>query len=560
MRDYQHAWLRADVVAGLTAGTVVIPQAMAYATIAGLPVQVGLYTCLVPMAVYALFGGARALSVSTTSTIAVLVASALAALPAHSVDTAAHQVQAAATLTFMVGVCLLGMRLLRLGALVEMVSPATLSGIRVGVGLTVAASQLPALLGVTSDPDDDGFFGRVGDVLGKLESVNGPTVAISATCLVVLLALRRFAPRVPGPLVVVAAGIALVALTAVEDHGVALIDKVPRGLPDVQLPVAGDILDLLPAALAIAVMAFLETVLVSRTNRRRDEPAIDVDQELVAVGLASLGGGLTQTLPPAGGLSQSAVNLRAGARSQVAQLATVVLALLVALLLAPVLDDLPRCVLAAVVFVAVIGLLDATDFVDYARIDRAELWIALIVAAIGLTGGMLVGVAVGLVLTLALVVRHVNQPQVRRLYPRPEGGWTTTPPTAGAAPPVGDVVLLHLDRSLYAGNAQPTVDAVLAAADAAQPPARAVILETAAVHDVTVPFLDALRTMATDLEQEGSMLVVAGLPPESSAVLDRSPWFRGQRDAGRVQRTVEDALASIGPSPAPAVGDQPRPR
>lgn len=549
MRGYRRAWLRTDVLAGLTAGTVVIPQAMAYATIAGLPVQVGLYTCLVPMVVYALFGGARALSVSTTSTIAVLVASALAGLPRGAVDSVTDQVQAAATLTFMVGVCLLGMRLLRIGALVEMVSPATLSGIRIGVGLTVAASQLPALVGVAPDPDDDGFFGRIADLLPKLDTANGATVAVGLGSVAVLLVLRRLAPRLPAPLFVVGAGIALVALTSVEAHGVALIDKVPRGLPAVRLPVAGDVLGLLPAALAIAVMAFLETVLVSRTNRRREEPSIDVDQELVAVGLAALGGGLTQTLPPAGGLSQSAVNLRAGARSQVAQLATAVLALLVALVLAPVLDDLPRAVLAAMVLVAILGLLDPSDFADYARIDRAELWVALVVAAIGLTGGMLLGVAVGLVLTLALVVRQVNRPRVRRLYPRPEGGWTTTPTPV---PSPAGVLLLHLDGGLYAGNAQATVDAALRTAASVQPPTRAVLLECSAVHEVTVPFLDALRALASDLEQSGATLMVTALPPETSAVLDRSPWFREQRTVGRVHESIGEALTAVAPVRAPA--------
>ena len=160
MRGYQRPWLRIDVLAGLAAGTVVVPQAMAYATIAGLPVEVGLYTCMVPMIAYALLGGARTLSVSTTSTIAVLVASTLAGLSARS---AGAQLDAAFTLTVLVGLCLLAMRLFRLGGLIENISPATLTGIRLGVGLTVAASQLPALLGVGSDPDATGFFARLKD-------------------------------------------------------------------------------------------------------------------------------------------------------------------------------------------------------------------------------------------------------------------------------------------------------------------------------------------------------------------------------------------------------------
>ena len=430
LQGYSRSWAGRDVVAGVATGTVVIPQAMAYATIADLPVQIGLYTCMVPMLLYAVLGGSRTLSFSTTSTIALLTATSLAGLTGHS---EADLLRAAFTLTTLVGVCLLGMRLLHLGALVESISPATLAGVRVGVGLTVAASQLPALLGVPADPDANGFFEKVADALGKVGDASGVTVLVSVVSLTVLLVLRRFLPQVPGPLIVVAGGIALVAFTDVEHHGLALIDHVPTGLPSVSLPVPGEVFSLLPAALAIAVMAFLETVLVARTNRERHEPPIDVDRELLANGVAALGGGLTQSLPPAGGFSQSAVNMRSGARSQLAGLVTAVLACLVALFLAPLLDDLPSAVLAAVVMMAILALLDPTEFFRFARVDRAELWVAVMVALIGLTGGMLLAVAVGVALTLFLVIRTVNRPRVALLFPRAGGGWTTEP--ALVAPP-----------------------------------------------------------------------------------------------------------------------------
>ncbi len=548
LSGYERGWLRWDVLAGLAAGTVVIPQAMAYATIAGLPVEVGLYTCLLPMAVYALLGGARALSVSTTSTIAVLVAATIGGLPADRTATTSDAMGAAFTLTFLVGVCLLGMRLLRLGGLIEVISPATMTGIRLGVGLTVAVTQLPALLGVAAT-DADGFFGSVVDVAGELPETDAVTVAVSVVAIGVLLVQRRLAPAVPGPLLVVVAGIVLVASTDVEDRsdgqGLVLIDRVPTGLPSISLPVPGDIVALLPGALAIAVMAFLETVLVARTNRRRGEPPIDVDQELVAVGAASLAGGLTQSLPPAGGFSQSAVNLRSGARSQVAQLVTAGLAVLVALVMAPLLADLPRAVLAAMVMVAVVGLLDPRDLRLFARIDRAELWVALVVAAIGLVGGMLLGVAVGVALTLALVVRAVNRPRVRPLYRDPAGGWTTTRPDP--VPTEDGVVVLHLDGALYAGNARPTVDAVLAAVDATDPPPKRVVLEGAAVHDVTVPMLDAFRELRDELADAGTDLVLAAFPPEALRVARRATWFAEHEDRELVRPDVDAALADATP-------------
>ena len=378
LQGYDRRWLRLDVVAGIAAGTVVIPQAMAYATIAGLPVEVGLYTCMLPMLVYALLGGSRSLSISTTSTIAILAASALSTLPSSRVED--DLLRDAFTLTTLVGLCLLAMRLFRLGSLVEQISPATLSGVKAGVGLTVAATQLPALLGISGDKQDEGFFGKVADALSKLGDANAATVCVSAASIVVLLVLRRVAPQVPGPLVVAAGGILLVALTDIEEHGLSVIGAVPSGLPTPTMPVLHDVGALLPGALAIAVMAFMETVLVARAQRQRAEPPVDSDQELLANGFAALAGGLSQCMPPAGGFSQSAVNQRAGAKSQLAGVVTAVLAVLVALFLGPVLEDLPNAVLAAMVMVAVVGLVSPADFVRYWRIDRAEFWVAAVVA------------------------------------------------------------------------------------------------------------------------------------------------------------------------------------
>ncbi|MFI9489535.1 SulP family inorganic anion transporter [Promicromonospora sp. NPDC052451] len=553
LRGYRGTWLRADVVAGLAAGVVVVPQAMAYATIAGLPVAVGLYTCMVPVVLYALLGGSHTLSVSTTSTIAVLTASTLAASGGSAggaADRAADDVLGAAfTLTALVGACLLAMRLFRLGSLVEQISPATLTGVKTGVGLTVAVAQLPTLLGLATPADDPGFLGALGDVVSALSTTHVLTAVVSAAAVGTLLVLRRVAPRVPGALVVVAASILLVALTDVEDRGLALIEPVPAGLPGVSLPVWDEVVRLLPGALAIAVMAFLETVLVARAQRQRSEPAIDSDRELLAVGVAALGGGLSQCLPPAGGFSQSAVNLGAGARTQVSGITTAALAVLVALFLAPVLSDLPAATLAALVLVAVVGLVSPAEFVRLYRIDRTELWVAAITTAIGLTAGLLPAVGAGVVLTLFLVLRAVSRSAVRPLHPAPDGGWTTNPPPDGeAAPP--RLMLLHLDRTIYTGNARPTQDAVLAAALAADPPPRAVVLEGTAVERATVPLLDAVEGLDADLAREGIRLLLAAFPARVRRRATVSAWWAAAERDGRVLPTVGAAVAAAAPERA----------
>lgn len=195
LRTYERGWLGKDVLGGLAAGAVVIPQAMAYATIADLPVQVGLYTCMVPMVAYALLGGSRALSVSTTSTVAVLTGSTLiaAGVASHGADPARDL----ATLTLLVGLILVGARLLRLGTLIDNISEATISGIKVGVGLTVAAGQLPKLLGIPGDPSASSFFPEVRAVLRQLDQVSWVTIAFATATLAVLLVAPRVVPRCP---------------------------------------------------------------------------------------------------------------------------------------------------------------------------------------------------------------------------------------------------------------------------------------------------------------------------------------------------------------------------
>ncbi|WP_282846564.1 SulP family inorganic anion transporter [Microbacterium oxydans] len=234
VEGYRREWVVRDVVAGLSAGAVVIPQGMAYATIANLPVQVGLYTCILPMLVYAFLGGSRAMSVSTTSTIATLTATTLvsAGVAAGSDDAIGSLMM----LTLLVGVILLIARLCRLGSLVENISGATVLGLKIGVGATVAVGQLPKLLGESYNFSGHGFLKSLGAVAQAFDSVNWPTVALSAGSILVIVVLKRFAPRVPGTLVAVVAGILLVAFAGLDRYGVDLIAPVPSGLPVPGIP------------------------------------------------------------------------------------------------------------------------------------------------------------------------------------------------------------------------------------------------------------------------------------------------------------------------------------
>ncbi|ANJ25661.1 SulP family inorganic anion transporter [Agromyces aureus] len=522
LRGYRRSWLGPDILAGLSAGAVVIPQAMAYATIANLPVQVGLYTCMVPMLVYAMLGGSRAMSVSTTSTIATLTATTLvsAGVAAGSDD----PVPDLMALTLLVGVILLLARVAKLGSLVENISKATLVGVQIGVGATVAAGQLPKLLGETTNFSGHGFIRSLVALVEALPAANLATVALSAGSIVVLVGLKLWLPRVPGPLVVVAAGILLVAFGGIEAAGVELIAPVPQGFPAPELPSFAHLGALLPGALAIAVMALLESAAVARGIRKPGEAQIDSNQELFATGAANAVGSFFQTLPAAGGFSQSAVNQAAGARTQLASITTVVLALLVVLFLAPVISLLPQATLASLVFVAVIGLIDIRSLVRFARISRVDFWIALSTAVVGLTAGLLPAVAIGVVSTLVVVLRELNRLRV----------------VTDAV--VDDVLPVRLEGPLYTANVLANENAVLAAVDAT-PGVRAVALELTHLVTTSITVLDTLADLDRELAGQGVELRLAAVPSGGADIARRTSWFSGLESAGRVYPTLEAALA-----------------
>lgn len=536
---YRRRWILRDVLAGLSAGAVVVPQAMAYATIANLPVQVGLYTCIVPMLVYAFLGGSRAMSVSTTSTIATLTATTLvsAGIAAGSDDA----IGALMMLTLLVGVILLVARLCRLGSLVENISGATTLGLKIGVGATVAVGQLPKLLGETFDFSGHGFLRSLAAVGQALASVNGPTVLVSIGSILVLILLKRFAPKIPGALVVVVGGILLVWLARIDELGVDLIAAVPSGLPVPGIPDFSQTAALVPGALAIAVMAFLESAAVARSIRAATEPQVDSNQELFATGAANTIGAFFGTMPAAGGFSQSAVNQSAGARSQLATVVTVVLAVLVALFLGPVLSLLPQATLAAMVFVAVAGLINIPELIRWARISRVDFWIALSVSIIGLTAGLLPAVAVGVVVTLVLVLREVNVPRIT-VVGRADG-----------------VLGIELDRGLYTANAMSYEHMILDMVAASPEPLDAIVVGLRQQEVMTITVLDALQDLDRELAPRGVVLHFAAVPEAASAVAQRIPWFAGLASAARIHGTVREGMEVVATgqaSPAPS-GESP---
>ena len=492
---YQRQWLRGDVLAGLAAGAVVIPQAMAYATVAGMPVQFGLYTCMLPLVVYAFIGGSRTASMSTTSTVATLTASTMlgAGIVAGSPDAASELI----TLTLLVGVILLAARLVKLGSIVENINRATLIGLKAGVGLTIAASQLPKLLGVAPDPNHDGFFRVLWSALSQVGDAHVVTVGLTVVSIAILILMGYATPRIPGPLVIAALGIVAAAFGGLSSMGVKLIPAVPQGLPIPGWPAFDHVAQLIPGALAIAMMAFLETVSAARGIRRSEDPQLDPDRELTASGLAAVLGSFFHTLPPSAGFSQSQVNTRSGARTQVSSLVTAALAVVVALFLAPALSKLPEATLGVMVLVPVLGLIDVRAMKRLFVLDRMEFALAMIVMLFALVAGLLPAVAVGMLLTLYAVLHEANHPHVVQVVRRDGSYWVDRAEGDPIEP--ADPLVLRAQVALYTANLRANANVVSGLVKACDPRPKTLVLDLSRQPKVSSTILDGLRELDTEM-------------------------------------------------------------
>jgi len=402
------ASLRFDVVAGLTAAAVVLPKAMAYATVAGLPVAVGLYTAFVPMVVYALLGSSRVLSVSSTATLAILTAAQLALVVPDG--DAAKLVTATATLAALVGAMLLLARLLRLGFVANFISAPVLTGFKAGIGLVIVLDQIPKLLGIHIAKQ--GFFADLLNVVHHVPGTSLLTLAVAGATFVVLIGMERLWPHSPAPLIAVGGGIAASWLFGLQAMGVSNVGLIPQGLPSLTLPDLALIQQLAPGALGIALMSFTETIAAGRAFARPGDPPIDANRELVATGAANLGGALLGAMPAGGGTSQTAVARATGGQSQKASMVTAGAAAATMLLLAPLLGLLPNATLAAVVIVYSIGLIQPLEFLAIRKVRTMEFRWAIIAALGVLVFGTLQGIVVAIIVSMIGLAGQTAHPRV----------------------------------------------------------------------------------------------------------------------------------------------------
>jgi high affinity sulfate transporter 1 len=515
--DYRKEWLSSDLIAGLTAAAVVIPMAMAYATIAGLPLQVGLYTALIPMLIYAILGTSRVLSVSTTSTIAILVGTQIGEIAAGGDKQSL--LGALVTLSMLVGSILLLASILRLGFLANFISHPVLVGFKAGVGLLIVIDQIPKLLGIHFSKGP--FLHNVISIAEGLPGLSWMTLAVGLLTIAILLGIERLLPRGPAPLIAVGAGIAAFAFLGLEAHGVQGVGRTPEGFPSLVMPDFSLVEHLWPSALGIALMSFTETIAAGRAFVAADEPPPRPNWELLSTGLANLGGAVLGAMPAGGGTSQTAVNRFAGARTQLAALVTTAVTLVTMLVLAPFIELMPQATLAAVVLIYASGLVNPEEFRSIFTIRLREfIWIVVSFAGVVLLG-TLKGITVAIVVSLLALAFQVSNPPVYVLGRKP--GTNVFRPKSKEHPDdetFPGLLLLRLEGLVFFANAELIADKMRPLIAQTKP--KVVALDLSGVYDLEYTALKMLTEAEKRNRDRGILLWLVGLQPDVLAVVQRS--------------------------------------
>lgn len=549
--------LRLDLVAGLTAAAVVLPKAMAYATVAGLPVAVGLYTAFVPMLIYALLGTSRVLSVSSTATLAILTATQLGlAVPDGDPG---KLITAVATLSALTGALLLLASALRLGFVANFISTPVLTGFKAGIGLVIILDQVPKLLGIHITKQ--GFFRDILSVIHELPDTSLLTLAVAAATLLLLAGMERRWPHSPAPLIAVGGGIAASWFFGLNALGVGTVGLIPQGFPAITLPDPGLVEQLLPGALGIALMSFTETIAAGRAFAKSSEPPIKADRELLASGTANLGGAFFGAMPAGGGTSQTAVVRSVGGQSQKASLVTAAAAVGTMLFLAPLLGLLPHAVLASVVIVYSVGLIQPAEFVAIRRVRTMEFRWALAAFAGVLVFGTLKGIVVAIILSLIGLASQEAHPNVRAIG-RKRGADVLRPLSAEHPDDESfdGLLILRPEGRLFFANAQEIGDQIRALVAKYRP--RVLALDMSRVFDIEYSALQMLVEGERRATEEGATLWLADLSPDvmecvkASGLADRLGRERLFFNARAVIRHYQENLSASYPKAPHSEGSE----
>jgi high affinity sulfate transporter 1 len=549
VRTYQRDWLRADGLAALTVWALLVPQALAYASLGGFDPVVGLYASVGALLGYALFGGVRELSVGPEATIALLTATVIAPLAGGD---PVRYLALGAGVALVAGVLLVLAGIARLGFVTRYLSRPLLTGYVAGSAVVMIVSQLDSLLGVTIQAKDD-TLAELTQTIQAIPETDLLTLAVGLAVIAIALVVRRIDKRLPAYLVAVLAAIVASVILDLEAQGVTVVGSIPPGLPPFGPPALSlaDIGQLFIPAAAVGLLIYADSGVSGQVLARRGGYRVDGNGEFIGLGAANIGASLTGGFPVNGSQSRSFTSADMGVRSQLASIGVVALVLVTLLFLTPLFEPLPKAALAGVIIVVAMGLLDPSEFVRLARISRLEAGLAVWATVIVVAVGMLAGVVIIAIMSLLIVAQRAARPRTTLLVRLPGTdtfrGADSTPD--GTNEP--GIVLYRFDAPLFFANAEVLRDDVAEAIATADPPARWVVVDMEAVSDVDSTAAEMLLELADDLRHQHMGLALARLKGPVAAYLERAGLFDAI-DHDRIYLEVDDAVLALRVAEPPA--------
>ncbi len=505
---YRAAWLRDDIVAGITLAAYAIPVSLAYAGLAGLPLQVGIYGYLLGGLAYAVLGCSRQLAIGPTSAISLMIAATVAEMAGGD---AQRYAQIASLAAFTVAaLCLLAWAL-RLSVLVRLISNSILVGFKAGAGLAIAMTQLPSLLGVAGGGHN--FFERAALLVNQIGNTQGLVLAIGVVAILLLLLGDRLLPGKPVALGVVVLSIVASHLLALPSLGVPTTGAIPAGLPSLEAPVLRirDVEGILPLAGGCLLLAYIEGISAARTFAAKHGYPVDSRQEFLGLGAANLAAAFGHGYPVAGGLSQSAVNDKAGARTQLALVVASLALALCLVFLTDLLQNLPRAVLAAVVLTAVLGLLDVRTLRRLRQISRVDFYAATVALAAVLLLGILQGIVLATLVSILMLLVRASRPHVAFLGRMRGTNLYSDLARHPENEPLASVIAFRPEASLLYINADTVLEIVLNRLHLASPSkTRLVVCDLSASPIVDLAGSRMLHELHAELERHGIALRIVG--------------------------------------------------
>ncbi|MBR0990029.1 SulP family inorganic anion transporter [Bradyrhizobium japonicum] len=535
---YRREWLLSDAVAGVTLAAYAIPVSLAYAAMAGLPPQVGVYGYMLGGLGYAALGASRQLAIGPTSAISLMIAATVGALAGGD---AIRYAQIASLAAFAVAVLCLIAWLFKLSVLVRLVSDSILVGFKAGAGLTIIMSQLPSLLGVAGGGHN--FFDRAIKLSGQIGATNPLVLAIGAVALLLLLSGERLLPGRPVGIAIVALAIATATLLGLPSLGVPVTGTIPQGLPALSMPTFGllDFDDLFPLAAGCVLLAYIEGVSAARSFAAKHGYSLDVRQEFLGLGAANLAAALGHGYPVAGGLSQSAVNDSAGARTPLALVICSAALGLCLLYFTGLLTNLPKAVLAAIVFAAVYKLVDIRALVRMWRVSRIDFYAAGIALIAVLLLGILQGVLLASIASILLLLARASQPHVAFIGRLPGSGRYSDSARHEGVEPLTGIIAFRPEASLLYINAETVLDRVLDAL-AASSGLRLVVCDLSASPYIDLAGAHMLHDLHDELASRKIVLCIVGAHAQLRDLL-HAEGLAERTDSVQWLRTLDSVLA-----------------